>query len=417
MTAHRMSSGEGLEAAGSPIEVASALRHLPGMVFFDSSGHWPSHEKNVLSRIAVAPIRELHGRIDRRADMDRLREELRLGAAAGYSSGGLAGWVTYEGDFCFGVYPKSMVYDHRLGKWNQADEIYAALGEQSNQPIENDASVGGFRASLSKEDFILAVQQAQQWIASGDIYQVNVSRSFEAIVSNGSLFRLYEHLRSASPAPMSGWFSLGGVEVLCSSPESFLRLEGGRLWTHPIKGTRPRGEDEAADVAAVKELRESVKERAELVMITDLLRNDLGKVCAYGSVKVEDLLRVETLEQVHHMVSTVTGELMPGFGIVDVFEACFPGGSITGAPKKRAMEIIRELEPVPRGLYCGSVGWLGFDGSSVCNIAIRTIVRKGDRMSYHCGAGIVADSHPEMEFQETEHKAAGIRLALERWQE
>jgi len=172
-----------------------------------------------------------------------------------------------------------------------------------------------------------------------------------------------------------------------------------------------------SDLAAIRDLKESAKENAELVMITDLLRNDLGKVCEFGSVVVEDLLRVETLAQVHHLVSTVSGELLPSLGVLDALAACFPGGSITGAPKKRAMEIIRELEPVPRGIYCGSLCWLGFDGNSTCNIAIRTIVRSKNRLSYHCGAGIVADSNPQLEYEETLHKAAGIQLALERWRQ
>ena len=171
----------------------------------------------------------------------------------------------------------------------------------------------------------------------------------------------------------------------------------------------------SSDLSAY-ELQTSTKEIAELVMITDLLRNDLGQVCEFGSVEVSEMLRLESLAQVHHLVSTVKGTLRPPVDAVAALAACFPGGSITGAPKKRAMEIIQELEQTPRGIYCGSIGWLGYNGESSLNIAIRTLIRSGDQLIYQVGAGIVADSDPEKEYEETLHKAAGIRLAVERWQ-
>ena len=215
---------------------------------------------------------------------------------------------------------------------------------------------------------------------------------------------------------MAAYLNLDGREILSSSPESFLRFSGRGIETRPIKGTRPRFADPDEDRRSAYELQTSAKEISELVMITDLLRNDLGQVCEFGSVEVTDMLRLESLAQVHHLVSTVTGTLRPEIDALTALAACFPGGSITGAPKKRAMEIIRELEQAPRGIYCGAIGWLGYNGESAFNIAIRTLVRSGNRLVYQVGAGIVADSDPEKEYEETLHKAAGIRLAIERLQ-
>ena len=193
-------------------------------------------------------------------------------------------------------------------------------------------------------------------------------------------------------------------------------MSGKSVETRPIKGTRPRFEDSEADQASARELLNSEKENAELIMITDLERNDLGKVCEFGSVRVADMLSLETLEHVYHLVSTVTGTLRDDVDQVGALAACFPGGSITGAPKKRALEIIEELETAPRGLYTGAVGYFGFNGESQFNIPIRTLVRDGDSLHYHVGAGIVADSDPSEEFEETLHKAKGIKLAIERYQ-
>jgi anthranilate/para-aminobenzoate synthase component I len=213
---------------------------------------------------------------------------------------------------------------------------------------------------------------------------------------------------------MAAWMSLAGREVLSSSPETFLRMSGNGIETRPIKGTRPRFTHPAADLQSAYELQTSPKEIAELVMITDLLRNDLGQVCEFGSVSVDEMLQLETLEQVHHLVSTVRGRMRPEIDAIEALSACFPGGSITGAPKRRAREIIQELEGSPRGLYCGAIGYFGYDGESQFNIAIRTMVRENGRLKFHAGAGIVADSDPGKEYEETLHKAEGIRLALER---
>jgi aminodeoxychorismate synthase component I len=266
---------------------------------------------------------------------------------------------------------------------------------------------------MSHSDFIQNVERIREWISAGDIYQVNLSHAFIAEVAGGSLFGLYEALRDASPAPMAAWLSLDDKEILSSSPEFFLKISGSVIETRPIKGTRPRFTDPDEDRRSAYELQTSAKEIAELVMITDLLRNDLGQVCEFGSVEVSEMLQLESLAQVHHLVSTVTGTLRPNIDTIDAVAACFPGGSITGAPKKRAMEIIQELEGQPRGIYCGAIGWLGYNGESSFNIAIRTLIREGDKLIYQVGAGIVADSDPQKEYEETLHKAAGIRMAVE----
>lgn len=228
---------------------------------------------------------------------------------------------------------------------------------------------------------------------------------------------MYARLRECSPAPYAALLCTPRRAILSSSPEEFLRMDGQSIVTRPIKGTRARAAEPGADEAARRELLASAKEAAELVMITDLERNDLGRVCEYGSVQVRDLLRLERFAQVFHLVSSVEGILRPEIGHVSALRACFPGGSITGAPKKRAREIIAELERAPRGLYTGAIGYFGFDGSSRFNIAIRTAILEkapgGQAPTAHfqVGAGIVADSDPAREWEETLHKSAGLLRA------
>lgn len=399
------------------MDVAARLGHLPGLVFFDSAGNLPETAARPISVIAARPRRVLEGKIDCPADLDRLRGALEEGKrdapAAEVPAGGLCGWVEYEGGFVFGDYPEMLVYDHHEGRWLETGKLSGSLMEDGMRP--DPVGLGPFEPLMGRETFLLGVERIREWIAAGDIYQVNLTQAFSATVSGGSLSGLYQSLRRASPAPMAAWLSLAGMEILSSSPETFLKISGRRIETHPIKGTRPRFPDPAEDARSARELRESAKETAELVMITDLLRNDLGRVCEFGSVEVAAMLRLETLAQVHHLVSTVTGTLREDCDALAALASCFPGGSITGAPKLRAMEIIRELETVPRGVYCGAVGWLDYQGGCAFNIPIRTLVRRGNRASYHVGAGIVADSDPVREYEETLHKAAGIRLAIERW--
>ncbi len=400
----------------TPVEVAAGLRHLPGLVFFDSAGNLPSSAGRPVSVIAARPTRILRGSIHDAADRDMLRAALADAPPSsgdhGFPLGGLCGWVDYEGAFVFGDFPEMLVFCHHDRTWHETGTISDSIRDTPGEAVE----IGPFAAATERHDFLTGVARIKEWIAAGDIYQVNLSQSFEAEVSGGSLFALYETLRDASPAPMAAWLALDGMEVLCSSPETFLKISGRGIETRPIKGTRPRFADPDEDRRSAYELQTSAKEIAELVMITDLLRNDLGQVCEFGSVEVSEMLQLESLAQVHHLVSTVIGTLRPETDAIEALAACFPGGSITGAPKKRAMEIIRELEAKPRGIYCGAIGWLGYHGESSFNIAIRTLIRDGDRLRYQVGAGIVADSDPAGEYEETLQKAAGIRLAVKRWQ-
>ena len=399
----------------SPIEVAGQLRNLDELVFFDSAGNFPSGVSRPFSVIAASPTRILRGKIGNADDLASLRSALAESTFHagdhGFPAGGLCGWISYEGDFVFGDYPEMLVFSHHDGTWWETGNLSRELRTGDNAAAE----IGEFSPLTDRDEFVSDVLRVKEWIAAGHIYQVNLSQEFSAPVSGGDLFGLYEFLREASPAPMAAYLNLGGHEILSSSPETFLKISGHGIETRPIKGTRPRFSDADEDRRSAYELQTSSKEIAELVMITDLLRNDLGQVCGFGSVEVAEMLRLESLAQVHHLVSTVTGTLRPDVDAVTAIAACFPGGSITGAPKKRAMEIIHELEPRPRGVYCGAIGWLGSNGESSFNIAIRTLVRKDNRLTYQVGAGIVADSDPEMEYQETLHKAAGIRLALDRW--
>lgn len=398
-----------------PIEVAAALRHLPCLVFFDSAGNLPSSARHPVSIIAACPARILRGSIHNTADRRLLRETLLTAPVIpgdhGFPLGGLCGWVDYEGDFVFGDYPEMLVYSHGDDTWREIGTLSAELRPAS----PGHSEISPFLPLTGREHFTRSVSRIKEWIAAGDVYQANLSQAFVATVT-GEIFSLYETLRDASPAPMAAYLALDGREILSSSPEAFLKISGRGIETRPIKGTRPRFADPDEDRRSAYELQTSAKEVSELVMITDLLRNDLGQVCEYGSVEVTEMLQLETLAQVHHLVSTVTGTLRPEVDALAALAACFPGGSITGAPKKRAMEIISELEQAPRGIYCGAIGWLGYNGECSFNIAIRTLVRDGDRLTYQVGAGIVADSDPEKEYEETLHKAAGIRLAVERWQ-
>ncbi len=307
--------------------------------------------------------------------------------------GGLAGWFDYAGNFRFGVFPE----------WHAISAKF---------PVAAAPAVGvDFSPGMGCSDWMARVQKARDYIAAGDIYQVNLTHTMTA-PWRGDPGTFYGRLRAASPAPFSCFLRLGDTDVLSASPECFLSIDGRRIVTRPIKGTRPRLPYPAADASSVSELLASPKERAELVMITDLERNDLGQVCQYGSVHVTSLCALESFAQVHHLVSTVEGELRPEISTVQAVRACYPGGSITGAPKKRAREIIAELEPVPRGIYTGALGYFRWDGRAVFNIAIRTLVIRDGCATYGVGAGIVADSDPALEYEETLHKAAGLRAAL-----
>jgi len=268
-------------------------------------------------------------------------------------------------------------------------------------------------SSFTRENYLKAVRRAKEYIAAGEVYQVNLAQRF-ALPWTGSGYGLFTRLRRTNPAPFGALIHGSGFTVVSASPERFLHLDprSGVVHTRPIKGTRPRGADAADDARLARELSASVKDRAEHVMIVDLERNDLSRVAVPGSVRVTELMVLEPFPTVWHLVSTVEAVLRSGTGVAALLRATFPGGSITGAPKIRAMEIIEELELVPRGVYTGAVGYFSFDGHLDLNIAIRTVVLKNGRAWFHVGGGIVADSDPQAEYQETLDKARGLFAAL-----
>jgi para-aminobenzoate synthetase component 1 len=279
----------------------------------------------------------------------------------------------------------------------------------------------GLLSSFDHEAYLTTIRRAIEYIHAGDCFQVNLAQRLLYPLACASglcpgvppALELYRRLRERNPATFAGYFDLGEFIIASASPERFVRLErDGEVETRPIKGTRPRGATAAEDQARIAELLASPKDRSENVMIVDLLRNDLGRVCRYGTVRVADLCRLETYQYVHHLVSEVRGRLRPGLGPVDLLRAAFPGGSVTGAPKVRAMEIIAELEPTARGPYCGCLGYLGFDGTMDTNILIRTFTVGRGWVQFPVGGGIVADSVPEREYEETWHKAEGLLRAL-----
>jgi para-aminobenzoate synthetase component 1 len=250
-------------------------------------------------------------------------------------------------------------------------------------------------------------------IAGGEVYQVNLSQRLEGEWT-ATAWEAYERLRQASPVPFGAFLQLEpDLAILSASPERFLRLDGGRVETRPMKGTRPRGSSHQDDVRLADELRSSSKDRAENAMIVDVLRNDLGRVCRTGSVTVEQMCALEGYATVWQMVSTVVGELPPESDALDLIRACFPGGSITGAPKIRAMQLIEELETVRRGVYCGAIGYLSATGAMDSSVAIRTVVLDGRRLLLPVGGGIVADSDPEAEYQESLIKARAALTAFD----
>jgi para-aminobenzoate synthetase component 1 len=265
------------------------------------------------------------------------------------------------------------------------------------------------RPELSGADYKAMVRKTIDYIEAGDIYQANITQRFRARLHAGiDRLDLYRALRRRNPATFAAFLEFDDMTILSSSPERFLSLRDGAVETRPIKGTRPRGKNSLEDQALAAELLASEKDRAENLMIVDLLRNDISRVCRMGSVKVPVLWGLESYATVHHLVSVVTGEMLPGKSAVDLLRATFPGGSVTGAPKIRAMEIIAELEPTSRGPYCGAIGYLGFDGSLDSNIVIRTYCVKGDDLSFQVGGGIVADSDPALELEESFTKAKAL---------
>ncbi|AFL74970.1 aminodeoxychorismate synthase component I [Thiocystis violascens] len=327
-------------------------------------------------------------------------------------------------DMAIGIYDWALVVDHaeRRSRLFAPDEArlkaYSDLLSPDRpkgtgmRPRECYRILDRVRPNMSHGQYLEAIARIKRYLHEGDCYQVNFAQCFAA-PAQGDPWDAYRQLRRINPAPFGAYLATPDGQVLCSSPERFLTVRAGGVETQPIKGTRPRGETPDADRRLTEELRLSPKDRAENVMIVDLLRNDLGKVCVPGSVQVPRLFEVERYARIQHLVSTVTGRLAENRTALDLLRACFPGGSITGAPKRRAMEIIEELEPQRRGVYCGALGYLGFDGAMETNIVIRTLIHANGIARLWAGGGIVADSDPESEYRETYHKAAPLLDLLE----
>ncbi|MFH2134879.1 MAG: aminodeoxychorismate synthase component I [Pseudomonadota bacterium] len=327
-----------------------------------------------------------------------------------------------------GIYDWAIVIDHqkreaRLVSRLRYPQTEATLG-QVQLRVETALSAvqreeifevqAGVTSNLSPAEYKQAYEKVQGYLLEGDCYQVNLAQRFAAKAS-GDAFIAYRELRRLSPAPYSAFMDWPHVQILCASPERFLQVQMGRVQTKPIKGTRARASNQDEDERLSNDLLENPKDRAENLMIVDLLRNDLGKSCKAGSVRTPRLFELESYANVHHLVSTVEGTLKKGCDALHVLRDCFPGGSITGAPKRRAMEIIEQLEPDRRGVYCGSIGYIGFDGQMDTNIAIRTMVYAHGEISCWAGGGIVADSHCEDEYQETFDKASVMLEILGRF--
>ncbi len=304
--------------------------------------------------------------------------------------------------FCF--YDKFRVYDHQ--KQESFLDPTPAVGKSSRDHLR-----AGFESNFARDDYVDAIRTIKNYITAGDCYQVNLSQRFSCPITEEP-YAIYQRLRAVSPSPYAAYLNLGGAQILSSSPECFLEVNGRDVITRPIKGTRRRGLTSVEDAALREELAMSAKDRAELLMITDLERNDLGRVCTPGSIEVTEISRIESLPQVHHQVAAIRGKLADGKDVVDLLKATFPGGSITGAPKVRAMQIIRELEPNPRNVYCGSIGYISLNGKAQFNVAIRTMVLKNNQAYFWAGGGIVADSDPQSEYEETLTKAKGMMQAL-----
>ncbi len=431
--------------------IFSAIADWPWSVFLDSGK--PGSAQGRYDVIAAEPIvtivtkngkTQLNGPKGRTVSTDSplslIREALGKHQEAGALpfAGGAIGYIGYGlaryfsdlpniandplgmPDICIGIYEWIFVVDHLEKKswlvrqkeskitserWDEIISIFSS--HQSKSQAISFQVKGSIRSNISFAQYSEKFKRIQQYIHDGDCYQVNLAQKFTADCK-GDPWHAYVRLREINPSPFGAYINTPYGQVLSCSPERFLRLNNGYVETKPIKGTRPRSHIPEQDERLRIELQESSKDRAENLMIVDLLRNDLGKSCEPGSIDVPSLFKVETFARVHHLVSRVTGKLSRGKDAFSLLSDCFPGGSITGAPKYRAMEIIEELEPDRRGIYCGSIGYVGFDGNMDTNIAIRTMVHQNGKINFSTGGGIVADSKMESEYQETFDKASAM---------
>ncbi|MFC1767087.1 anthranilate synthase component I [Candidatus Margulisiibacteriota bacterium] len=346
--------------------------------------------------------------------------------------GGAIGYVSYDAgrfieklpniakddlelpDMLFIIPKELIIFDHGSDKITATSEKGRQLIEeaQTKSTLSTIPTKKTFKPNISKRDFKKIVSKAKEYIKNGDIYQVNLSQRLETDVRSDP-FHIYKTLRNVNPSPFASYLNFGDLKLISCSPERQILLENGIAETRPIAGTRPRGKNEDQDDKLTGELLLNEKERAEHIMLVDLERNDIGRVCEYGSVHADELMVVEKYSHVMHIVSNVKGKIRKDKDQFDLFKACFPGGTITGCPKIRSMEIIEELEPVKRGPYTGTIGYFGFNGNMDMSITIRTIVLKDKKAYVQVGAGIVFDSQPEFEYYETLHKAQAMLKAIE----
>lgn len=428
---------------------AARLAALPGFAFLDSAlRHARLGRFSYLSADPVGVLEVRGGRALFRgeemaaAPLEALRRVLARGEAASADfapfRGGAIGFLSYEAghlfevqprfppgpvpDMAFGIYDWLIAFDHATGEAtlatglfpdgpaDRADRIRALLAARA--PEERPVPRLDWRAEVGADDYRAAVGRVVAAILAGDLFQANIAHGFAAPWPEGAdLFALHRHLRDANPGDFAACLDLAGIGIVSTSPECFVTVAAGRVETRPIKGTIARDADPVADAARAASLAASVKDRAENVMIVDLLRNDLSRVCRPGTVDVPELCAIETYAGLHHMVSAVTGRLSPGRDALDLLAAAFPGGSVTGAPKPEAMRLIAEIEGEARGIYCGSIGWLGFDGAASFNIAIRTVEIAAGMARFRVGGGITALSDPEAEYRETLTKSERVLAA------
>ena len=466
---------EELDTALSPLALFEYFRRLPYCFFLDSSmacaeqGRSDAGQIGRYSFMGAEPFLLMTSRGDsitltrssirtaiKGNPFDVLGEQLdayrlELKDAPVPFTGGAVGYLSY--DLChfierlpekaiddlqfpesyFGFYDVVLAHDHLLGKtylissgFPEQDEtrrqaraqarlaeVRDRLDQPFSQPEKPSATVGGstLKGNFTHDDYVKAVARTRQYIIDGDIFEVNISQRLQTEITIPP-WELYRRLRAINPAPFASYLGLDDLTVVSASPERFLRVQGDWVETRPIKGTRRRGATPREDRAHARELLSSLKDHAENMMIVDLERNDLGRVCRYGTVRVTELAILETFPTVFHLTSTVVGRLREGKDRTDLLKATFPGGSITGAPKVRSMEIIDELEPTRRSVYTGSIGYLGFDGGMDINIVIRTFVIKGGTAYFQVGGAVVYDSDPEDEYQETLDKARALIRSL-----
>ena len=432
-----------------PIERAlEVFRNRSGCVFLDSS--FRGYGLGNCSILACEPYKELvvrggkaeiveNGQLATPSGdpLEILREEIEKERVPDSSNGPFVGaaigYIAYEAGsprapdpgtatLRFGFYDEAVVWDHQagsvrclartgVGREGGLDRLRRLVEVVRHTRISAESSIGAVSSNFTRSRYLERVERTRQYIAAGEIYQANLSQRFRARFKGDGL-ALYRRLRAANPAPYAAYLNFEDEEILSSSPERFFFLDKGRIDTRPIKGTRPRGKTAEEEKSFMNELARSEKDRAELLMIVDLERNDLGRICREGTIAVENLFQLETYASVIHQTASISGALRTPFGAVDCIRAMFPGGSITGAPKIRAMEVIDELEGRSRGVYTGSIGYIGFDGRADFNIAIRTMRIADGELSFNVGGGIVWDSVPESEYDETLHKAKSLFDAL-----